>query len=87
MLDKEMLAENIGKIPELGEAVRRRSSMLRQLLLVIAGDRRVIDRMTLDDMKELFSRSIWVLEAYTETMDYYFEEGSLVNYEGCRRAV
>ena len=40
-LDKEMLAENLEKVPELDEEIRDRSSMLRVLLLVIAGDMRV----------------------------------------------
>lgn len=87
VLDKKMLAESIEKVPEFGEEERNQSSMLRQLLLVIAGDRRMIDRMSLEDMKKLFSMSTWILRAYAETTDYYFEERRLVTYAGCRRAV
>lgn len=87
VLDKEALAENLERIPELGEEERKRSDMLRRLLLVIAGDRRVIDRMSLQDMEELFSKSTSILRTYAETPEYHFSVGRLVSYEGCRRAV
>ncbi|WP_304428968.1 hypothetical protein [uncultured Acetatifactor sp.] len=86
-LDKEMLAENLEKIPELDEEIRDRSNMLRVLLLVIAGDMRVIDRLSLSDMEELFASSTSLLETYSQTPDYHFHEVRLVNYGGCRRAV
>ena len=86
-LDKEMLAENLEKVPELDEEIRDRSSMLRVLLLVIAGDMRVIDRLSLSDMEELFASSTSLLETYAQTPDYHFHEVRLVNYGGCRWAV
>lgn len=57
------------------------------VLLVIAGDQRVIDKMSLEDMKKLFSMSTLILKAYAESTDYYFDEGKLVRYASCRRAV
>lgn len=86
-LDKKMLAENLKKIPELDEEIRDRSNMLRILLLVIAGDMRVIDRLSLGDMEELFASSTSLLEIYAQTPDCHFHESRLVNYGGCRRAV
>ena len=86
-LNKELLVENLKKIPEVDEEMRSRSDMLRRLLLVIAGDMRVIDGMSLLDLEEIFAMSTLLLGMYTETLDFSFEQSRLVNYAGFRRAV
>ena len=86
-LDKELLMRNLEMLPEVDEEMQNRSSMLRRLLLVIAGDQRVIGEMTLSDLGELFSMSTFLLEMSVKIPAHQYKEERLKDYMGCRRAV
>lgn len=87
-LDKELLVRNLEEIQEPDEEMQETHELLRRLLLVLAGDQRVISELSLEDLEELFSMSTSLLWSFQEKPDNYFNERKLVNYAAaCRRAV
>lgn len=87
-LDKELLKRNLEEIQEPDVEMQENRELLRRLLLVLAGDQRVISELSLEDLEELFSVSTSLLWNFQEKPDNYFNESKLVNYAAaCRRAV
>lgn len=88
VLDAKLLIENLKKIPEEENMVPKEKERLKVLLLVLAGDQRVIRGLSLDDMEDLFSETAMLLNGYREGMPDYFNEDRLENYKYAeRRAV
>lgn len=87
-VDFEILMENLTKIPREDEFDPDAGEELRTLLLVLAGDQRVISKLSLEDMAELFDDSVWLLEQYSARLENSFNEEAMENYaDVMRRAV
>ena len=55
---------------------------------MLAGDQRVISRLSLEDMAELFNSAPRLLGHYSDSLEYQFNEPELENYAGVmRRAI
>lgn len=84
----KLLIENLKKIPEEEEAVLENRERLRMLLLVLAGDQRVIRELCLDEIEELFLDTPYLLEVYGKGVPTVFYENRLENCKCVgRRAV
>lgn len=87
-IDLEALAENLLKIPREEEFDLDRGKQIKKLFLVLAGDRRVIGKLALEDVADLFNSAPQLLGDYESGMEYIFEEGALEDYaDAGRRAV
>lgn len=87
-IDVKLLVENLEKIPEEENILPESRKRLKLLLLVLAGDQRVIQDLSLEEVEELFSETPSLLSIYNEDVSNYFNENMLENYS-CfgRRAV
>jgi hypothetical protein len=87
-IDLEALAENLLKIPREEEFGPDKVNQLKKLFLVLAGDRRVIGKLALEDVADLFNSAPQLLGDYENELEYIFEEGALEDYaDAGRRAV
>ena len=88
VFDKKLLAENLEKIPEEESGLSEKNRELRTLLLVLAGDQRVIRSLSLEDMAYLFAESTSLLSCFWGDLSYHFAESKLENDSHAgRRAV
>lgn len=87
-VDFEKLIENLSEIPEEDEFDPEAGEELKKLFLVLAGDQRVINKLTLEDMAGLFDDAAWLLNHYSDQADCGFDEAILEDYADImRRAV
>ncbi len=84
-LDLERLMKNLSEIPQEDEFDPEAGEELKKLFLVLAGDQRVINKLTLEDMARLFDDAAWLLGRYAEQVDYRFNESKLEDYVDARR--
>lgn len=88
VIDMEKLEKNLLGISKLDEFDPAAGENLKKLFLVLAGDQRVIKKITLEEMSELFSESPSLLRNYMDGETYHFKESQLEDYrETLRRAV
>lgn len=86
-LDMDSLIKNLDGISEEEEIAEKRGK-LRTLLLVLAGDQRTINELSLEDLAELFAESTSIISIYNEKLEYVLDEDKLKDfYNICRRAV
>lgn len=82
------LINNLSEIPREDEFDPDEGKELKKLFLVLAGDQRVISRISLEEMAELFEDAARLLERYTNDLRYQFNESAMVDYtDAVRRAV
>lgn len=87
-VDFEKLMKNLWEIPEEDEFDPDDGKELKKLFLVLAGDQRIISKISLEDMAGLFADAPQLLERYTENLEYRFSESAMVDYaDAVRRAV
>lgn len=87
-LDFEILMKNLLEIPEEDEFDPDDGKELKKLFLVLAGDQRVISKISLEEMAGLFEDAPRLLDYYTENLKYQFSESAMVDYaDAVRRAV
>lgn len=87
-IDFDILARNLSRIPKDEEFDPDEGTELKKLFLVLAGDQRVISRLSLEDMAELFNSAPRLLGHYSDSLEYQFNEPELENYAGVmRRAI
>lgn len=87
-VDFEKLIKSLSEIPEEDEFDPDDGKELKKLFLVLAGDQRVISKISLEDMAGLFEDASRLLERYTENLNYQFSESAMVDYaDAVRRAV
>ena len=87
-IDLGKLEKNLLKIPQEQEYDPDDGKELRKLFLVLAGDQRVIRKVTLEDMADLFNHAPRLLGDYESKLEYGFKEEALEDYaDAGRRAV
>lgn len=87
-IDFEKLARSLSRIPKDAEFDPDEGAELKKLFLVLAGDQRVISRLSLEDMAGLFNSAPRMLGRYSDSLEYRFDESALENYAGAmRRAI
>lgn len=87
-VDFGKLMENLSEIPKEDEYNPDDAKELKVLFLVLAGDQRVIRKLTLEDMAGLFDDAARLLGNYANQLEYSFKESALEDYaDAVRRAV
>lgn len=87
-VDFENLLKSLSEIPAEDEFDSDDGKELKKLFLVLAGDQRVISKISLEDMAGLFADAPRLLERYTENLEYRFSESKMEDYaDAVRRAV
>lgn len=82
------LIKNLLEIPEKDEYDPDDAKELKTLFLVLAGDQRVIRKLTLEDMAGLFRDAARLLDKYEGQLGSRFKESALEDYaDAARRAV
>lgn len=84
-VDLEKLIINLSGIPREDEFDPEAGEELKKLLLVLAGDQRVIKKLTLEDMAMMFGDASRLLGQYTDQLEYGFKEALLEDYLDIRR--
>ena len=85
--DMDLIIENLDGISEEAEIAEKRKN-LRTLLLVLAGDQRTINELSLEDLAGLFAESTSIISIFQEKLEYVLDEDKLQDYyKICRRAV
>ncbi len=79
-LDAKLLYENLRKIPEEENEISERGKKMKRLLCILAGDQRVIQDLSMDDIAELFAETPSILRGYNQEVSTYFCESSLENF-------
>lgn len=83
----EKLVKNLSRIPE-EEFDPDERKKLKILFLVLAGDQRVINKLSLEDMAGLFEDAADLLGYYSNCLEYQFSESLMEDYaDAVRRAV
>lgn len=86
-LDMDLLIENLDGTSE-EEEIAERKRLLRTLLLVLAGDQRTINELSLEDLSELFAESTSIICIYNEKLEFVLDESKLEDFHKiCRRAI
>lgn len=80
-LHKEIMKLEPADINQLNE----RSQKIRTLFLVLAGDRRVINDLSLEGMADLFNEAPEILDNYNSCSGDYFDASLLVDYMNIQR--
>lgn len=87
-VDLKKLIKSLSEISKEDEFDPDAGRELKKLFLVLAGDQRVISRISLEDMAGLFEDAAWLLERYTDGLEYQFNELAMEDYtDAVRRAV
>lgn len=87
-IDLKKLEENLLKIPQEQEYDPNGGKELKKLFLVLAGDQRVIGKLALEDMADLFNNAPRLIDNYECELEYKFREEVLKDYaDAGRRAV
>jgi len=87
-VDFENLLKSLSEIPAEDEFDPDDGKELKKLFLVLAGDQRVISKISLEEMAGMFEDASRLLERYTENLNYRFSESAMVDYaDAVRRAV
>lgn len=84
-VDLEKLIINLSGIPREDKFDPEAGEELKKLLLVLAGDQRVIKKLTLEDMAMMFGDASRLLGQYTDQPGYGFKEALLEDYLDIRR--
>lgn len=88
VIDFGKFARSLSRIPKEEEFDPDEGAELKKLFLVLAGDQRVISRLSLEDMAGLFDSAPRLLGHYSDSLEYQFNESALENYAGAmRRAI
>lgn len=88
LLDMKKFSKNIMAIPKEEEFDPSDGNMLKKLLLILAGDERVIKKLTLEEIENMIMRARGILATYEEDRKDCFKENFLRDsLEACRRAV
>lgn len=84
--DKKQLFIELGKIEE-AEPIEDMAD-LKKLLLLLSGDKRVADQITMTEIAMLFDDSYSLLNLYFDSLDDVFDCRKLNDIQiSCRRAV
>ena len=87
-IDLERFVQNLSEIPQEQEVTTDDRKELKKLLLVLAGDQRVIRKLTLEDVSDLFNSAQQLLDSYESEWEYGFKTSALEDYmDAGRRAV
>lgn len=87
-IDLEKLSKSLLEIPQEQEFDPDDGKDLKKLFLVLAGDQRVISKLALEDMADLFNNAPRLLGHYESDLEYSFRDGVLEDYaDAGRRAV
>lgn len=84
-IDNKILAKSILEQKDVSMDFMNNRNSLRTLLLVLAGDSRVIDQMSLKDMSDLFDDAIEVLTEYNNAPKTCLDTSSLESYQIAHR--
>lgn len=84
-IDNKILAKSILEQNDVSLDFINNKNSLRTLLLVLAGDSRVIDQMSLRDMSDLFNDAIELLTEYNNASKTCLNISMLENYQVAHR--
>lgn len=84
-VDFESLIKNLSEIPKEDEIDPKDVEELKKMFLVLAGDQRVIGKMTLEEMAGLFEDASRLLGQYEDHLEDGFRETALEDYMDVRR--
>lgn len=84
-IDNKILAKSILEQKDVSMDFMNNRNSLRTLLLVLAGDSRVIDQMSLKDMSDLFNDAIELLTEYNNVSRTCLNISMLENYQVAHR--
>lgn len=84
-IDNKILAKSILEQKDVSMDFMNNRNSLRTLLLVLAGDSRVIDQMSLRDMSDLFNDAIELLTEYNNASKTCLNLSMLENYQVAHR--
>lgn len=79
-LDAKLLIKNLRKIPEDENEISEKAKKMKCLLSVLAGDQRVIQDLSMDDIAELFAETPSILSGYDQDVSTHFCESRLENF-------
>ena len=65
--------------------LNEKSQRLRTLFLVLAGDKRVFNALSLEGMADLFHETPEILSLYESCAEDYFDASKLVDYKNNQR--
>lgn len=85
-IDGKRLKKEILKLKpvDIGQ-FNEKSQRLRTLFLVLAGDKRVINELSLEGMADLFNETPEILSLYDSCAEDYFDASKLVDYKNNQR--
>lgn len=85
-IDGKRFQKEISKLKpvDIGQ-LNEKSQRLRTLFLVLAGDKRVIDELSLEGMAGLFNETPEILGLYDSCTEDYFDASKLVDYKNNQR--
>lgn len=88
-IDLKRLRKEILKLEPLDIGLlKEKRQRLRTLFLVLAGDKRVINELSLEDMADLFNETPEILSLYGSCTRDYFDASKLADYiDNQRRAL
>lgn len=85
-IDGKRFQKELSKLKpvDIGQ-LNEKSQRLRTLFLVLAGDKRVINELSLEGMADLFHETPEILSLYESCAEDYFDASKLVDYKNNQR--
>lgn len=85
-IDVKRLRKELSKLKTVDvQKLHEKNQKLRTLFLVLAGDTRVINELSLEGMADLFNETPDILSLYASGTNEYFDESQLVDYKNIQR--